>query len=95
MLLHIVNKSPYRQQALHDCAEFCGPQDALVLIEDGVYAVNHPDLALIINRGTRVFAIKADALARGLAAENAQCEFVDYDRFVALCVEYPKQKSWS
>ena len=99
MLLHTVNKSPYQYKALHNCAEFCAPQDALVLIEDGVYAVGHPDLALILNAGIRVFAIEADAMARGLTTlstrHNGQCEFIGYDRFVALCVEFPKQKNWS
>ncbi len=99
MLLHILNKSPYRQQALKSCAEFCTADDALILIEDGVYAINHPDLALIHGMGTQIFAIEADVKARGLTtlstSASDQYELVNYDRFVALCVEYPKQKSWS
>lgn len=99
MLLHTLNKSPYQHQALKSCAEFCTTDDALILIEDGVYAIHHPDLALIVKSGTQVFALEADVKARGLTTLSTtasdQCELVSYDRFVALCVEYPKQKSWS
>ncbi|HIG43518.1 MAG: sulfurtransferase complex subunit TusB [bacterium] len=99
MLLHTVNKSPYQHQALNSCAEFCTADDALILIEDGVYAINHPDLALVHSLGTQVFAIEADVKARGLTTlftrASDQYELVDYDRFVALCVEYSQQKSWS
>ena len=38
MTLHIINKSPYQDQSLHDCLRVCKTGDELVLIEDAVYA---------------------------------------------------------
>ncbi len=96
MLLHTVNKSPYHHTALKACAETCATDDAVVLMEDGVYGLSHPDLSLILGLSTKVFAIEADCLARGIAAENRpECERISYEKFVALCTENPKQMSWS
>ncbi len=96
MLLHTVNKSPYHHNALQACAEACSADDAVILIEDGIYGLNHPDLNSILDAGTRVFAVEADCIARGVATKSTpQCERISYDKFVALCAEYPKQISWS
>ncbi|HJL61497.1 MAG TPA: sulfurtransferase complex subunit TusB [Pseudomonadales bacterium] len=95
MILHTVNKSPYKNRSLINCVRFGQKDDALVLLENGVYAVSHPDLDDLLKSGIRVFAIEADMMARGLSHElNGQVDIISYEQFVGLCVEYPRQKNW-
>jgi len=95
MLLHTFNKSPYRTQTLTSCLELFSADDALVLLEDGVYAGTHPDLTNLLDKKRQVYAIEADVQARGLLDRMpAEIQIIDYAAFVALCCEYPKQKTW-
>ena len=95
MLLHTFNKSPYSTKVLTSCLSLCGENDALVLLEDGVYAGTHPDLAKMLGHNRRVYAIEADVRARGLVDFMPDgVQIIGYPGFVALCTEFPKQKAW-
>ena len=97
MLLHTVNKSPFSHQSLASCAQFCTSGDAVVLLEDGVYAINHVELEKLIKSHIEIFAIKIDLAARGLTKQYDQddkIQTISYEAFVDLCVKYPKQKNW-
>ena len=96
MLLHIINKSPFSHRSLKTCSQFCRKGDAIVLLEDGVYGISHPDIVqLIREKEIRVYAITADLAARGLVARlPEQVPSISYAKFVDLCVEFPKTKTW-
>ena len=87
-------------KSLLTCAQFCATGDAILLLEDGVYALSHTALGTLSQSGIRIFAIEADVSARGLhnieiwRTEATQVQMIDYDQFVALCVEFPTQKNW-
>lgn len=91
MTLHIVNKSPYSSSALSDCIDNLAEGDALLLIEDGVYAINSPALDKIADRP--VYCLKADAEARGLPVPEA-VEAIDDARWVELCTRHNPIVSW-
>ena len=99
-VLHIVNKSPFDRNSLDTCLRLARPDSAILLIEDGVYAVRaDTDAAKRLQQAMdshRVYALQADMQARGLA-DNAiidGVELVDYDGFVQLATEYDKLQSW-
>ncbi|WP_295798262.1 sulfurtransferase complex subunit TusB [uncultured Microbulbifer sp.] len=93
MTLHIVSKSPYSSSALADCLRTCGNGDAIVLIEDGVYAAQTGSEKLQDFAGKAVFCLRADAEARGVAV-TATVDEIDEARWVALCTEYRPIVSW-
>jgi tRNA 2-thiouridine synthesizing protein B len=98
-MLHIVNKSPYERNALESALRYAAPGSALLLIEDGVYAATRgsaaePRLREALGR-VKVYALKADLEARGVAARVAEgIELVDYGGFVDLVCGQPNCQSW-
>ena len=99
-VLHIVNKSPFERNSLDTCLRLARAGSAVLLIEDGIYAVksnsasadkiqqalsNHP-----------VYALEPDLQARGISSDNIVegVSLVDYDGFVKLTTEYDKLQSW-
>jgi len=83
MTLHTINKPA----ALPLCEPHLSPDDAIVLLEDGVY------LALSLGRPAAV--VRADAEARGLIDRvPAGITLISYDEFVALACEADKVCSW-
>ena len=99
-MLHLVSRSPFRENALDTCLRIARPGSALLLYEDGVYAgvqgtgveerLQHAASAL------RVCVLEPDLAARGLhdAALVQGVERVDYDGFVELAIEYDGVTSW-
>lgn len=95
-MLHTVNKSPYGDSALADCLRVCGGHDALLLIEDGVYAALAGGAwAEALRALPKVYALAPDVAARGLEGRTAPgIELVDYAGFVQLCCEHAAVQSW-
>lgn len=88
-VLHTVNKPG---QPLTLCLRAISSGDSVLLIEDGVYALMSPDQKLgILPDNCAVYVLGADAKARGLPVSE---EAIDYDRFVALCVEHDQVLCW-
>ena len=91
MTLHIVSKSPFSSSALSDCANAVRDGDALLLIEDGVYALNG-QMPEKLAAG-KLYCLAADASARGLAVPDS-IEAIDDARWVSLCTEHHPIVSW-
>ncbi len=97
--LHTVNKSPFQSQCLCNCTDLIAPGDALVLIEDGVYALKlggeeRARLLNAIKQGTRVYALNADLQTRGLDSSWAEIKTIDDSEFVELCCKHQRIQSW-
>jgi tRNA 2-thiouridine synthesizing protein B len=99
-VLHIVNKSPFDRNSLDTCLRMARPSSAILLIEDGVYAVRGNSAAAAKMRQAMenhpVYALQPDLQARGVSEENMLdgITLVDYDGFVELATEYDKLQSW-
>ncbi|SDZ83112.1 sulfurtransferase complex subunit TusB [Microbulbifer marinus] len=91
MTLHIVSKSPFSSTALSDCLDAFGDGDALLLIEDGVYALSGRMAEQPAVKP--VYCLAADAAARGLQIP-ASVTAVDDAGWVALCTEHNPIVSW-
>ncbi len=99
-ILHTVNKSPFTHSALKSCIAVCANEDALLLIEDGVFGgiSNSPDaIALLdlINRGINIYALSEDVGARGIEKKiYSQIQMINYDGFVKLALDHKCVQSW-
>ncbi|QKX18378.1 sulfurtransferase complex subunit TusB [Microbulbifer sp. YPW1] len=91
MTLHIVSQSPFSGSALNDCLAAFTDGDALLLIEDAVYAANGPTLTQL--KGKSVYCLQPDAVARGIPVDPA-IEAIDETRWVSLCTEHNPIVSW-
>lgn len=96
MILHTVNKSPLQHGALGSCLQFIGNDDALVLLEDGVYAaITGVDCGLE-RLSCKVYAVAADVEARGLGPRLYDgVTVISYEAFVDLCTGFNSVKNWS
>ena len=93
-MLHIVNKSPTERHALASCLRVAQDGQALLLIEDGVYAATGSALAEAA-QGLKVYALAPDLLARGLLGKVAAgITPIDYAGFVDLVAEHSTSQSW-
>lgn len=96
-MLHIINKSPYERPAL-DSALATG-EGAILLIEDGVYAVVKGGAEESKIKGAmgkfKFYALTADLEARGIADRVMDgVAAIDYAGFVDLVAENKTCQSW-
>ena len=83
--LHIVNKPTN----LASCLTVAEPADAILLIEDGVYAV--PPTTTVSLK-----ALREDVLARGMKSHTADSvTLISYEEFVDLVVAHQPVVSWT
>lgn len=98
-MLHIVNKSPFQTSTLETCLRIAQPGNALLLIEDGVYAATVGSAAEAALRqacsALKVYVLQPDLEARGMTAKLLDgVTPVDYGGFVDLTVQYHSSHSW-
>jgi len=92
-----VNKSPFTNTTLDECARFASDGSPILLIEDGVYAAMagtgyEPRLKEIMVKH-EVYALAPDLKARGVDHVTAGVKTVGYEGFVEL-VEQHKTHTW-
>jgi tRNA 2-thiouridine synthesizing protein B len=99
-MLHIVNKSPFERNALDSCLRFGRHGSAVLLIEDGVYAVTRGNIAEAKIKAAlgqmKIYALRPDLEARGMQQDAviAGVELVDYGGFVDLVTQHSSVQSW-
>jgi tRNA 2-thiouridine synthesizing protein B len=98
-MLHIVNKSPFERNSLESCLRFGRNGSAVLLIEDGVYAVTRGNAAepkvKEAMREMQVYALRPDLEARGMQDTVIDgVKLVDYGGFVDLVAEHNTVQSW-
>ena len=98
-MLHIVNKSPFERNALDSCLRFGRHGSAVLLIEDGVYAVTRGNIAEAKIKAAlgqmKIYALRPDVEARGMQdAVIEGIQLVDYGGFVDLVTEHSAVQSW-
>ncbi len=99
-VLHIVNKSPYDRNSLDTCLRLARADSAILLIEDGIYAVQKNAAAAEQVKAAmnqhRIYALQPDLQARGISEDSMidGISLVDYDGFLKLTTDYDKLQSW-
>ena len=98
-MLHIVNKSHAQSTSLQSCLRLAQPGQALLLIEDAVYAATSGGAATSGMAAAlttlKVYALQPDVDARGMAGKLvAGVTPIDYAGFVDLVAEHRNNQSW-
>ncbi len=100
-MLHIVNKSPFEKNAFSTCLQYARSGDAVLLIEDGVYAGLQgtsfaANLAEVAASGVNFYVLGPDMNARGMQSKPLieGVGVVDYAGFVDLVVANNTAQSW-
>jgi len=95
-ILHVVNKSPYETTSLDTCVGYIQGDDALLLIEDAVYAAIKSGKAAAKLAGLDVSVLGPDLAARGIGEDKLAdgVKVVDYAAFVDMTVAKDKVQSW-
>ena len=98
-MLHIVNKSHAQYTSLQSCLRLAQPGQALLLIEDAVYAATSGGAASAgmadALKTLKVYALQPDVDARGMAGKLvAGVTPIDYAGFVDLVAEHRNNQSW-
>ena len=99
--LHTLNKTAQNTSLNTKLSQIIKEDDAVILIEDGVYQC----LTLFTEntsnndshwseRSKLIYALKDDALARGIHLSTKSIIFLSYEEFVALCLKHNKVVSW-
>lgn len=98
--LHLVAASPAAGSALTDALRTAAPGDAVLLLQDGVYAAAEGAawnalLAAASMRQVQLHVLRDDAQARGLGTRlHTLVTTVDDDGFVALTERHARVVSW-
>jgi len=95
-MLHLVNKSPYDAGNLATAAAYMRGGDALLLIEDAIYAAIKAGKASAMLAGKNVSVLGPDLAARGIGEDKLVegINVVDYAGFVDLVEANDKVQSW-
>jgi tRNA 2-thiouridine synthesizing protein B len=98
-MLHIVNKSPFGNNALESCLSCATEGSAVLLYEDGVYgALQNSRIADSLKEAMSrltIYALAGDLQARGIADKVLDgIQLTDYAGFVELAVSNDKVNSW-
>jgi tRNA 2-thiouridine synthesizing protein B len=94
MILHKISSSPYADCALKQCLKRISPEDGLLLIQDGVYAIKHQDFLQSLEQVSNVYLLENDLNARAISSENPKFTQISYEQFVDLTLQYSKVLSW-
>jgi tRNA 2-thiouridine synthesizing protein B len=99
-ILHTVNKSPFERNSLESCLKFAQNGNAVLLIEDGIYAALKGTSAegqvKAALDNLKVYVLGPDLAARGFKEERVieGVNVVDYAGFVDLAAENDKVQAW-
>lgn len=95
-ILHIVNKSPYEKNSLDTAVGFVKNGDAVLLIEDAVYAAAKGGSVAAKLDGLDVSVLGSDLAARGITEDRLidGVSVVDYSGFVDLVEAKDSTQSW-
>lgn len=95
MLLHILNRSPATSDAYRQALTAMGPEDRLLLIEDGVQGAMTALVEHFAEAAGRLYVLHDDLEARGLMPYlDAAVEVVDMAGFVTLTEQADQTLSW-
>jgi sulfur relay protein TusB/DsrH len=93
--LHTLIKPPSNAPLVEKLLATAQKNDALVLLEDGVYQLESDRfLNNAAHKNLIIRVLESDAYARGINLDKAQGLLIDYSDFVSLCIQHDKVLSW-
>ena len=95
--LHTINKAPSDTSLWQSCLSAILPGDALLMIENGVYAATQTSIIKQLQsiNGISLYLLSPDIDARGLTEQiRTEAILVNDQQFVELCCQHTKVVSW-
>ncbi len=93
MILHHIQTSPSRDNALKLCLRYACKEDAILLSSDGVNSLLLRQWAMALSP-FKVMVLKDDVIARGLTERLKNISQIDYNEFVAQSLQHDKVITW-
>ena len=95
MVLHTLATAP-GSAAFENCLAILSPEDAVLLLGNGVYAGIRRTEAFsrLQATGAEINILREDALAAGLMDRLGSASVIDMEGFVILTERYPRQLGW-
>ncbi len=91
--LHIVRSSPFENNELSHCLRLIIEDDALLLIDDGCYALKHPSIELAKKKNIKIYVLSTHAQARAIEVHLDQAA-ITLDEVVTLTFENKRVITW-
>lgn len=93
MTLHKFVASPFSCQTIDQTISRIGSEDAVILMEDAVYALNDPKLLqALMNATDNVHVLDSDAKARGISVSKVRN--INYLELVDLVIDHDNVIAW-
>lgn len=93
MILHHIQTSPSRDNALKLCLRYASKEDGILLSSDGVNALLVRQWAMALSP-FKIMVLKDDVIARGLTERLKNINQIDYNDFVAQSLLHDKVITW-
>ncbi|SIR36095.1 tRNA 2-thiouridine synthesizing protein B [Shewanella morhuae] len=93
MILHHIQTSPNRDNALKLCLRYACKEDAILLSSDGVNALLLRQWTMALSP-FKLMVLKDDVIARGLLERFKNVSLIDYNEFVVQALRYNKVITW-
>ncbi len=95
MILHTLHTAP-RHPAFSDLLGILSPDDAVLLLGDGVYAAlnDTPAYRHLSASGADLYVLRDDADAAGITDRLDNDRLITIDKFVLLTEQYTQQMAW-
>ncbi|SUI71605.1 sulfurtransferase complex subunit TusB [Shewanella morhuae] len=93
MILHHIQTSPSRDNALKLCLRYACKEDAILLSSDGVNALLLRQWTMALSP-FKLMVLKDDVIARGLLERFKNVSLIDYNEFVVQALRYNKVITW-
>ncbi|NCP63197.1 MAG: sulfurtransferase complex subunit TusB [Paraglaciecola sp.] len=94
MVLHQIFASPFSSPAVSLCIEGLAADDAILLLQEAVYALQHPIMQQLQLLPQPVYILRADALARGLHSVSHDDLYISDAQWLALTLTFENIVSW-
>ncbi|WP_340678006.1 sulfurtransferase complex subunit TusB [Paraglaciecola sp.] len=95
MILQQIFTSPYASGDLQRFIDQASVHDALLLLQDGVYALHHPLLKDLLDQQKTIYMLDVDLIARGLHCDIKQLNIINDQQWLTLCIECDNVISWT
>jgi len=96
VILHTLNAAP-GSPAFRECVRLLCPEDALLLLGDGVYAALSGTAACkdLSHTDAKLYLLEPDGAAAGVLGRlGDNIRPIDFDAFAGLTEQYAKQQAW-
>ncbi len=93
--LHLVRSSAFSTNLTNNCNALLNKGDTIVLLDDGVYNVNHNIfMSLAANKVVKVLAIDTHVSARAISIDTQEVTLITVEDIIQLSLTHTQSITW-